>query len=135
MSRAPLYEGEHEDFRKTARTFFEREVVPHHAQWEADGIVPRELWTKAGDAGLLCFDVAEPYGDVVYLADDPDEFVRACRRALSAPAEERADRAARMREVLARTSWDATARAMADRVDDAVAVRLDRRNRRLAAGA
>jgi UDP-galactopyranose mutase len=80
-------------------------------------------------------DVAEPYGDVVYLADDPDEFVRACRRALSAPAGDRADRAARMREVLARTSWDATARAMAERVDAAVAARLDRSDRRLAAGA
>lgn len=57
-----LYEDEHEDFRKTARAFFEREVVPHHAQWEDDGIVPRELWLKAGEAGLLCFDVPEEYG-------------------------------------------------------------------------
>ena len=57
-----LYEDEHEDFRKTARAFFEREVVPHHEQWEADGIVPRELWLRAGEAGLLCFDVPEEYG-------------------------------------------------------------------------
>ncbi|SDS38929.1 acyl-CoA dehydrogenase [Nocardioides scoriae] len=56
-----LYTAEHEDFRKTARTFYEREVVPHHDQWERDGIVPRELWTKAGEAGLLCFDVPEEY--------------------------------------------------------------------------
>lgn len=57
-----LYLDEHEDFRKTARTFYEREVVPHHDQWERDGIVPRELWAKAGEAGLLCFDVPEEYG-------------------------------------------------------------------------
>ncbi|HEX2895410.1 MAG TPA: acyl-CoA dehydrogenase family protein [Marmoricola sp.] len=57
-----LYTAEHEDFRKTVRTFLEREVVPHHDQWEKDGIVPRELWLKAGEAGLLCFDVAEEYG-------------------------------------------------------------------------
>ena len=57
-----LMTSEHEDFRKTARTFYEREVVPHHDQWEQDGIVPRELWLKAGEAGLLCFDVAEEYG-------------------------------------------------------------------------
>jgi alkylation response protein AidB-like acyl-CoA dehydrogenase len=56
-----LYTAEHEDFRKTARTFFEREVVPHHDEWEKDGIVPREVWTKAGEAGLLCFDVPEEY--------------------------------------------------------------------------
>ncbi len=57
-----VYTSEHEDFRKTARTFFEREVVPHHRQWERDGIVPREVWLKAGEAGLLCFDVPEEYG-------------------------------------------------------------------------
>jgi len=57
-----VYDDEHEDFRKTARTFFEREVAPHHDQWERDGIVPRELWQKAGEAGLLCFDVPEEYG-------------------------------------------------------------------------
>ena len=60
--RQPLYDAEHEAFRQSARTFFEREVVPHHDQWETDGIVPRELWLKAGEAGLLCFDVPEEYG-------------------------------------------------------------------------
>jgi alkylation response protein AidB-like acyl-CoA dehydrogenase len=58
----PLYLDEHEDLRKTARAFFEREVAPHHDQWETDGVVPRELWLKAGEAGLLCFDVPEEYG-------------------------------------------------------------------------
>jgi alkylation response protein AidB-like acyl-CoA dehydrogenase len=56
-----VFTSEHEDFRRTVRTFFEREVVPHHDQWEKDGIVPRELWLKAGEAGLLCFDVPEEY--------------------------------------------------------------------------
>ncbi len=57
-----IFEPEHEDFRQTARAFLEKEVVPHHDQWEKDGIVPRELWLKAGQAGLLCFDVPEEYG-------------------------------------------------------------------------
>ncbi|EGD44754.1 acyl-CoA dehydrogenase family protein [Nocardioides sp. NPDC057767] len=57
-----IYEAEHEDFRATAKAFFEKEVVPFHDQWEKDGIVPRELWKKAGDTGLLCFDVDEEYG-------------------------------------------------------------------------
>ncbi len=56
-----VYAPEHEDFRKTARTFYEREVIPFHDQWEKDGIVPRELWRRAGAAGLLCFDVPEEY--------------------------------------------------------------------------
>ncbi|QIX25832.1 acyl-CoA dehydrogenase [Nocardioides sp. JQ2195] len=57
-----IFEAEHEDFRQSVRTFFEKEVVPHHDQWEKDGIVPRDLWLKAGEAGLLCFDVDEEYG-------------------------------------------------------------------------
>jgi alkylation response protein AidB-like acyl-CoA dehydrogenase len=60
--RRPILEAEHEAFRSTVRTFLEKEVLPHHAQWETDGIVPRELWAKAGQQGLLCFDVPEEYG-------------------------------------------------------------------------
>jgi alkylation response protein AidB-like acyl-CoA dehydrogenase len=54
-----LFLPEHEDFRDVARTFFAKEVTPNNEQWDRDGIVPRELWLKAGDAGLLCFDVPE----------------------------------------------------------------------------
>jgi alkylation response protein AidB-like acyl-CoA dehydrogenase len=57
-----LFEAEHDAFRQTARTFFEKEVVPFHDAWEKEGVVPREVWRKAGDAGLLCFDVPEEYG-------------------------------------------------------------------------
>ena len=58
----PFFDQEHEDFRATVRTFLEREAVPHHAQWEKDGQVSREVWRKAGEAGILCFDVDEEYG-------------------------------------------------------------------------
>lgn len=57
-------------------------------------------------------DVAEPYGDIVYLGDTADEFVAACEVALDAGPEERARRAAQMRQVLAGTSWDVTVNAM-----------------------
>jgi alkylation response protein AidB-like acyl-CoA dehydrogenase len=40
----------------------EKEVKPFHDQWEQDGQVDREVWRKAGAAGLLCFDVDEAYG-------------------------------------------------------------------------
>jgi alkylation response protein AidB-like acyl-CoA dehydrogenase len=53
---------EHEAFRRTVRTFFEREVVPHHREWEDAGIVSREVWSRAGEQGLLCFDVDDEYG-------------------------------------------------------------------------
>ena len=57
-----IYEQEHEDFRSSVRAFMQKEVVPFHDQWEKDGQVSREVWTRAGEAGLLCFDVDEAYG-------------------------------------------------------------------------
>jgi alkylation response protein AidB-like acyl-CoA dehydrogenase len=60
--RPSIYEQEHEDFRATARTFMDKEVVPHIAEWESAGQVSREVWLKAGETGLLGFDVEEEYG-------------------------------------------------------------------------
>ncbi|MDQ7906449.1 acyl-CoA dehydrogenase family protein [Phytohabitans sp. ZYX-F-186] len=57
-----LYEPVHEDFRALCREFLAREAVPHHEAWERDGIVDREVWRKAGAAGLLGMDVDEEYG-------------------------------------------------------------------------
>ena len=44
------------------RRFVEKEITPYHAQWETEGRVPREVWRKAGEAGLLCCTVPEEYG-------------------------------------------------------------------------
>src|SRR5690349_21670863 len=60
--RPSILEQEHADFRAVARAFFEKEVAPHHAAWEEAGIVDREVWRRAGERGLLCFDVDEAYG-------------------------------------------------------------------------
>jgi len=57
-----LFNEEHEMWRESVRRFVEQEIVPFHAKWERDGIVPRELWLKAGEHGLLCCTVPERYG-------------------------------------------------------------------------
>jgi acyl-CoA dehydrogenase len=57
-----LFREEHEAFRDTVRKFIEREIKPYHYQWEQEGIVPRELWLKAGAAGMLCCTIPEEYG-------------------------------------------------------------------------
>ena len=62
MIERSLFREEHEIWRATVRRFVEKEIVPFHAKWEEDGIVPRELWLKAGAAGLLCCTVPEEYG-------------------------------------------------------------------------
>jgi alkylation response protein AidB-like acyl-CoA dehydrogenase len=57
-----IFTEEHDQFRQMVRSFLQAEVVPFHDQWERDGIVPRELWKKAGAQGLLCTDVPTEYG-------------------------------------------------------------------------
>jgi alkylation response protein AidB-like acyl-CoA dehydrogenase len=57
-----LFREEHDMWRETVRRFIAEEIVPFHAQWEHDGIVPRELWLKAGAQGMLCCTVPEAYG-------------------------------------------------------------------------
>ncbi|MCO5208213.1 MAG: acyl-CoA dehydrogenase family protein [Caldilinea sp.] len=57
-----LYTDEHLMFRDAFRRFVEKEIVPHHEQWEHDGIVPRDVWQKAGSLGFLCFEAPEDLG-------------------------------------------------------------------------
>ena len=57
-----IFREEHNIFRESVRRFMDREVAPYHDQWEKDGIVPRDVWRKAGDAGLLLATTAEEYG-------------------------------------------------------------------------
>lgn len=57
-----LFTEEHELFRAAVRAFVEREIRPFHGEWERAGIVPRELWSAAGAAGLLCCEVPPEYG-------------------------------------------------------------------------
>lgn len=69
-------------------------------------------------------DVAEPYGEIVYLGDTPADFIRACERALNATQDEQAQRTAGMRTVLANTSWDRTAQAMHELIETALESKL-----------
>ncbi|MFN6992650.1 MAG: acyl-CoA dehydrogenase family protein [Aquincola tertiaricarbonis] len=62
MLPRPVFSEEHELFRDQVRRFLSEEVVPHHAGWQAEGIVPRAVWRKAGAAGLLCPAIPEAYG-------------------------------------------------------------------------
>ena len=48
-----LFDPEHEAFRETVRAFVAGEVAPGNEQWTEAGIVPRELFKRAGAAGLF----------------------------------------------------------------------------------
>ncbi|MGH4022899.1 MAG: acyl-CoA dehydrogenase family protein [Pseudonocardiaceae bacterium] len=60
--RRRLYGNDHEAFRESVRAFLDKEVVPHHERWAAEGIVPREVFSTAGAAGFLGMSIPEEYG-------------------------------------------------------------------------
>ena len=49
-----IFGPEHEQFRDSVRRFMQAEVGPHAEAWREAGLVPRELYLKAGAQGLLC---------------------------------------------------------------------------------
>jgi alkylation response protein AidB-like acyl-CoA dehydrogenase len=60
-----LFEDVHEDFRSSFRTFLAREVIGEqgrYGEWERAGIVPREVFARAGQGGFLGMAVPERYG-------------------------------------------------------------------------
>jgi acyl-CoA dehydrogenase len=49
-------------FRDAVRRFVASEIAPHGERWRHQQHVDRELWTKAGEMGLLAADIPEAYG-------------------------------------------------------------------------
>ena len=60
--RRKIFTPEHDLFRTTARAFFDKECAPYADEWERAGMANREVWKKAGEAGLLGWEVPEQYG-------------------------------------------------------------------------
>jgi alkylation response protein AidB-like acyl-CoA dehydrogenase len=57
-----IFDSEHNLFRATARAFLEKECAPNSAEWERAGETGRDVWRKAGAAGLLGWEVPEQFG-------------------------------------------------------------------------
>jgi len=55
---------EHEAFRERLKTFIAKEVTPNVDRWEKEGIEPKEIWQKMGQAGFLCTDIPPEYGGI-----------------------------------------------------------------------
>jgi acyl-CoA dehydrogenase len=62
LEHRSVYEEEHELFRDMVRKFIARSVAPNQNRWEEEGIVGRDLWRAAGEAGLICPTVSPDYG-------------------------------------------------------------------------
>lgn len=57
-----IFEPEHDMFRDSVRKFLVAEVQPHAERWREQGVVDREAWLKAGEAGLLMLWADDKYG-------------------------------------------------------------------------
>jgi acyl-CoA dehydrogenase len=75
------YFGEtHNIVRQTVRKFVDREIKPYVHAWEEEGTFPRELYRKAGEAGILGIGYPEAYGgtdgDIFLKVAAVEEIVR-----------------------------------------------------------
>ena len=57
-----IFTDDHELLRRTVRAFVEKEVAPHVDAWEEAGRIPRELWRRLGELGLLGLEFPPEYG-------------------------------------------------------------------------
>ncbi len=77
-----FFDDSHDMFRASVRSFIDREVTPFVPEWEAAGIVPRSLFTKAGANGFLGMAIPTEHGgggvdDFRYNMVISEEFARA----------------------------------------------------------
>ena len=59
---SPWMDAELEAFRDSVRRFVDHEIVPHQQRWREQQHVDREVWSKAGEMGLLLADIPDEYG-------------------------------------------------------------------------
>ncbi len=53
---------EHQQFRKTVRSFAEKELAPHVEEWEHDELFPNWVFKRAGELGILGAHFPEEHG-------------------------------------------------------------------------
>ena len=77
----PMFDSDHELYRSSVARFIADKITPFHAEWEREGLIPRQLWREAGAAGLLLPGTPEEYGggggDFLFSAIVVEEIARA----------------------------------------------------------
>jgi citronellyl-CoA dehydrogenase len=58
----PYFTEEHELIRQTVARFCREEIAPHAAEWDEEGIFPRELFEKAGALGMFGIRIDPKWG-------------------------------------------------------------------------
>ena len=62
MIERTLFAADHLAFKDAFERFVDKEIAPHHADWEVQGYVDKSVWRKAGENGFLCMTMPEAYG-------------------------------------------------------------------------
>ncbi|MDI3393536.1 acyl-CoA dehydrogenase family protein [Pseudomonas sp. V98_8] len=57
-----LFDHEHLAFRDSVKRFLAQQCTPFHEQWEEDHRVPRQIWERAGELGMLNATTPQAYG-------------------------------------------------------------------------
>ena len=57
-----LFDDDHEAFRESFASFVANEMSPRYLEWEASGITPHEIFTRAGQYGFLGIAIPEEFG-------------------------------------------------------------------------
>ena len=60
--KSAYFDETHEAFRTTVRRFIDAEVAPHADDWETAGRIPRAIWPRMGELGLLGVTAPETLG-------------------------------------------------------------------------
>ena len=60
--RRDLFDDEHDLFRASLRRFLREEVAPHCERWEQEGLIDRDVYVSAGQAGFLGFAIPVEHG-------------------------------------------------------------------------
>ena len=60
--RMAHFNEDHEAFRASFSAFVAKEMVPHYLQWEIDGVMPKTVFSAAGNFGFLGIAVPTEFG-------------------------------------------------------------------------
>ena len=59
-----IFNEDHDMFREMVRRYFKEQIEPNQAEWDKQGHVPREIWTDAGEMGLLGVNTSDEIGGI-----------------------------------------------------------------------
>lgn len=60
--RRVIFTDDHDAFRRLVRDFIAKEIVPHYAEWEKTGQMPRTVFEHLGTLGILGMAIPEEHG-------------------------------------------------------------------------